>query len=83
MSGLILINDFFSSILTLVPKSENFIGGYDVNANVGIRKKMYGDFFGQFGLNNSNRKGQNLLGIYLNNNLNIEKTFFNKPSYTT
>ena len=33
--------DTLSSIMTSVPKSVEFIGGNDVNANLGIRNKMY------------------------------------------
>ena len=38
--------DTLSSIMTSVPKTAEFIGGHDVNANLGIRNKMYGKTLG-------------------------------------
>ena len=34
--------DIMSNIMCSVPKNADFIGGHDVNANLGIRSKMYG-----------------------------------------
>ena len=34
-------NDILSMLVNSVPKSLNFISGRDVNANLGIRKKIY------------------------------------------
>ena len=34
-------NNKLSMLVNSVPKSLNFIGGHDVNTNLGIRKKMY------------------------------------------
>ena len=33
-------NDTLSMLVNSVPKSSNFIGGHDVNANLGVRKKF-------------------------------------------
>ena len=33
--------DILSSIIRSVPKTAKFIGGHDVNANLGTRSKMY------------------------------------------
>ena len=35
--------DILSTIMSSVPKNAKFIGGHDVNANLGIRSKMYGE----------------------------------------
>ena len=35
-----------------VPKNANFIGGHNVNANLGIISEMYGKTLGPWGINN-------------------------------
>ena len=47
-----------------VPKNANFIGGHDVNANLGIRYKMYENNLGPWGINNQNIKERRLLGFF-------------------
>ena len=49
--------DILSSIMTSVPKSAEFIGGHDVNANLGIQNKMYWETLGPWGIDNCNMKG--------------------------
>ena len=34
-------NETVSSLLNLIPKHVEFIGGHDVNPNLGVRKQMY------------------------------------------
>ena len=34
-------NDTLTMLVNSVPKSSNFIGGHDMNANIGVRKKLY------------------------------------------
>ena len=34
--------DILSTIMSSVPKSAKFIGGHDVNSNIGVRSKIYG-----------------------------------------
>ena len=58
--------DTLSLIMTSVPKSEEFIGGHDVNANLGIRTKMYRKTLGPWGIENRNMKGRILLGFSVN-----------------
>ena len=76
-------NEVFNSILTSIPKSDESIGEYDINSNEGVRKKVFTKLIGPFVLGNSNKKGQNLLEISLNNNLKIVNSLFNEPTYTT
>ena len=49
--------DTLSSIMTSLLKSAEFIGGHDVNANLGIRNKMYQKKLGPWGTGNRNMKG--------------------------
>ena len=44
--------DNLISIMSYVPKTEDFIGGHDVNANLGIRTKMYRNNLGPWGTTN-------------------------------
>ena len=56
-------------IVNSVPKSLNFIGGHDVNANLGIRKNVYKGVIGTFGIDNRNMKGRRLLRVLSQNRL--------------
>ena len=69
--------------MSSVPKNANFIGRHDVNANLGIRSKMYGETLGLWGINNRNMKGRRLLGFFSNNQLKIDNSFYKKSSYVT
>ena len=64
--------------MNLIPKCFEFIGGHDVNANLGVRKQMYKKVIGTYGLDNRNMKGSNLLGVPIENNLRVVKSFFLK-----
>ena len=75
--------DILSTIMSSVPKNANFIGGNDVNANLGIRSKMYGKTLGPWGINNRNMQGRRLLGFFSNNQLKIANSFYKKASYVT
>ena len=48
-------SEIFRLIITSVPKLDASIGGYDINANVGIWKNMFAQSFGTFG-NKKDRK---------------------------
>ena len=61
----------------------NFIGGHDVNANLGIRKKLYRGVIGPFGIDNRNMKGRILLSFLSQNRLRVINSYFNKPSFVT
>ena len=76
-------NELFNSLMTSVPKLDDFIVGHDFNANVRIIKIMYVQLLGPFGIDNRNRKGRKLLVIILNNYLKIVNSFINKSTYTT
>ena len=69
--------------MNLVPKTAKFIGEHDVNANLGVRSKMYGKTLGPWGINNRKMKGRRLLGFFSNNQLKIAKRFYKKSSYVT
>ena len=75
--------DILSTIMSSVPKTAKFIGGQDVNANLGIRSKMYGKTLGPWGINNRNMKGRKVLGFFSNNQLKISNSFYKKSSYVT
>ena len=47
--------------MNLISKNVEFIGGHDVNANLGVIKQMYKKLIGVYGLDNRNMKGRNLL----------------------
>ena len=69
--------------MSSVPKTAKFIGGHDVNANLGTRSKMYRKTLGPWGINNRNMKGRRLLGFSSHNQLKIANSLFKNPSYVT
>ena len=70
-------------LVNSVPKSSNFIGGPDVNANLGVRKKIYKGVIGPFGIDNRNMKGRRLMSVFIHNRLRVANRYFNKPSFVT
>ena len=56
--------NILSTIMSSVPKKAKFIGGNDVNTNLGVRSKIYGETLGPWGINNRNIKGRRLLGFF-------------------
>ena len=70
-------------LVNSVPKSSNFIGGHDVNANLRVRKKMYRGVIGPFGIDNRNMKGRRLLSVLIQNRLKVANSYFKKPSVVT
>ena len=59
------LNNILSMLVNSVPKSLSFIGGHDVNANLGVRKKLCKDVIGPFGIYNRNMKGRRLLRVLI------------------
>ena len=76
-------NDTLSMLVNSVPNSSNFIGGHDVNANLGVRKFFYKGVIGPFGIDNRNIKGRRLLSVLRQNRLRVAKSYFKKPSFVT
>ena len=74
-------NDTLSMLVNSVPKSLNFIGGYDVNANLGVSKTLYKGVIGPFGIENRNMKGRRLLSVLSQNILRVTNSYFNKSSF--
>ena len=72
-----------SSLLNSIPRSDEFIGGHNVNANLGVRSKIHRRVIGLYGINNRNNKGGILLGLFSANKLRVINTFYEKSSYTT
>ena len=70
-------------LVNSVPKSSNFIGGHDVNANLGVRKKLYKVVIGPFGIDNRNIKGRRLLSVLSQNRLRLANSYFKKPYFVT
>ena len=75
--------DILNTIMSSVPKNSQFIGGHDVNTNLGIRSKMYGKTLVPWGINNRNMKGRRLLCFFSNNQLKVANSFYKKSSYLT
>ena len=75
--------DILICIMSSVPKTANFIGGNDINANLGNRSKMYRKTLGPWGLDNRNMKGRTFLGFFSHNQLKIANSLFKKPSFET
>ena len=75
--------DIMSTIMSSVPKNANFIGGHDVNSNLGIISKMYGNTLGPWGINNQNMKGRRILGFFSNNQLKVANSLYKNSSYVT
>ena len=74
-------NETLSLLMDLITKNVEFIGGHDVNANLGVRKQMYKNVIGIYVLDNRNMKGRNLLGVLWENNLRVVNSF-RKSAYT-
>ena len=70
-------------LVNSVPKSSNFKGGHDVNANLGVRKKIYKGVIGPFGIDNRKMKGRRLLSVLSQNRLRVTNSYFKKPSFVT
>ena len=64
--------------MNLISKNVEFIGGRDVNANLGVKKHMYKKMIGIYRLNNRNMKGRNMLGVLRANNLRVVNSFILK-----
>ena len=75
--------DILSTTMSSVPKNAKFRGGRDVNANLGIRSKIYGKTLGPWVINNRNMKRLIILGFFGNNQLKIDNSFYKKSSYVT
>ena len=74
--------DILSTIMSLFPINAKFIGGNDVNANLGVRSKMYGKKLGPWVIKNRNIKVRTILG-FSNNQLKVANSFYKKSSYVT
>ena len=54
-----------------------------MNENLGVRSNMHRHVIGLHGINNRNKKGGRLLGLFSANNLRVINIFYEKSSYTT
>ena len=70
-------------LLNLFPKSSIFIGGHDVNATLGVRKKLYKGVIRPFGIDNMNMKGKLFLSVLSENILRVGNSFFKETSFVT
>ena len=68
-------------IMSLVPMTEEFIGGHAVNDNIGICTKMYRKTLCPWGTDNHNMKGRRLLRFFRHNRLKATNIFFKKPFF--
>ena len=68
-------------LVNSVPKSSNFIGGHDVNANLGVRGELYKVVIGPFGIDNRSMKGRRFLSVVIHNRLGVANSYFSKPSF--
>ena len=62
-------NDTLNSLINSIPKSAEFIGGRDVNVNLGVRLKIHCRAIGPHGIDSRNKKGRRLLGLISANNI--------------
>ena len=72
-------NDTLSILVNSVTKSLKFIGKHDVNANLGVRGKMYKVVIGPFDIDNRNTKGRRLLSVVIQKILWVANSYFKKP----
>ena len=70
-------------IMSSVTNTAGFIGGYDVNDNIGIRTNMYRKTLGPWRIDNRNMKGIRLLGFFIHNQMKVTTRFFKKISFVT
>ena len=78
--------DFFdtmSSIMSSVPKLEDFIGVHDANTNIIILTKMYRETLVPWGIYNRDMKGIRLIGLFGHKQLKVTNSLFNNPSFVT
>ena len=78
--------DFFdtmSSIMSSVPKLEDFIGGHDANTNIIILTKTYRQTLVPWGIYNRDMKGIMLIGLFGHKQLKVTNSLFNNPSFVT
>ena len=68
-------------LINSVPKSLDFIGGHDLNANLGIRKQLYKGVIEPFGIDNRNMKVRRLLSVLIQNRLRVTNSYFKKHSF--
>ena len=71
--------EFYDELDTFIsnrPCKSEVLMGADVNCNVGIRTRSFGDVLGPHGINNRNLKGKELLYLYKTNNLKLLLSFF-------
>ena len=69
--------------MSSIPKTVQFIGGHDVNENLGVQNIMHKKVIGTYGIKNRNKTGRNLLGLFGTNNLRVVNRFFKKRNYNT
>ena len=70
-------------LIKSVPNSSNFIGGHDVNANLGVLNVFYKGVIGPFGIDNWNIKDRGFMRVLSHNRLRVANRYFNKPSFVT
>ena len=71
------------SIMSSMPKTLDFIGGHDVNANLRTRNKMYRKTLGPWWIDNRNMKERRVLGLFSHNRLKVTNIFFKNHSFVT
>jgi len=83
--------DTLDTLLGLAPMKSEIIMGADINSNIGTLDDLHSTEFraalGPHGLSKCNKKGENLLHVYLAHQLRVMNTFFEasslSPGYST
>jgi len=83
--------DTLNTLLGLAPMKSEIIMGADINSNIGTLDDLHSTEFcaalGPHGLSKRNKKGENLLHVYLAHQLRVMNTFFEasslSPGYST
>ena len=79
----VLFNSELSSFYDRILRNAEIVSGQDVNANVGVRSKLYGEVLAPHGINNRDNKGRNLLNLLKFKNLRILNSYFIHPNCCT
>ena len=75
-------NEKLASFYNAIPWNEELLYGQDVNSNIGVWSKMFGDVIGPNVINNINAKVKDLLFLLNSIKFRVLLTYFRHENYT-
>ena len=76
-------NEELASFYNFIPRNAKLLSGQDVNCNIRIRSKSFGNAIGTCGINNKSAKGRYLLFLLHSIKFRVLLTYFRGKNYTT